>query len=61
MLKRISVIAVSAIAFLGLAVPTLGAISAEEADRLGKDLTPLGGEKAGNEDGTIPEWTGGIT
>lgn len=32
-----------------------------EADRLGNDLTPMGSIKAGNADGTIPEWTGGIT
>jgi len=32
----------------------------EVADRLGKDLTPMGSERAGNADGTIPEWTGGI-
>ncbi|MEQ9518030.1 MAG: DUF1329 domain-containing protein [Parvibaculum sp.] len=31
------------------------------ADRLGRDLTPLGAEKAGNADGTIPAWTGGLT
>lgn len=30
-------------------------------DRLGADLTPMGGEKAGNADGTIPAWDGGIT
>ncbi|MBW1646404.1 MAG: DUF1329 domain-containing protein [Deltaproteobacteria bacterium] len=36
-------------------------VSAEEAARLGKDLTPMGGEMAGNADGTIPPWTGGIT
>ena len=36
-------------------------ISAEEAARLGKDLTPMGGEMAGNAAGTIPAWTGGIT
>ena len=36
-------------------------VSPEEAARLGKDLTPLGGEKAGNADGTIPAWDGGIT
>ncbi len=30
-------------------------------DRLGRDLTPLGGEKAGNTDGSIPAWTGGLT
>jgi len=34
------------------------AASAQEADRLGKDLTPIGAEKAGNKDGTIPEWSG---
>ncbi len=36
------------------------AVSAQEAARLGNDLTPLGAEKAGNTDGTIPAWTGGI-
>jgi hypothetical protein len=35
--------------------------SSEEIARLGADLTPLGAEKAGNEDGTIPAWEGGIT
>ena len=37
------------------------AISQAQADRLGNDLTPLGAEKAGNADGSIPAWTGGIT
>ncbi len=32
-----------------------------DASRLGKDLTPLGAEQAGNADGSIPAWTGGIT
>ncbi len=39
----------------------LAAVSAEEAARLGRDLTPLGGIKAGNADGTIPAWDGGLT
>jgi hypothetical protein len=39
----------------------LAAVSPEEASHLGKDLTPIGAEKAGNKEGTIPEWTGGIT
>ncbi len=30
-------------------------------DELGKTLTPLGGEVAGNTDGSIPKWEGGIT
>jgi hypothetical protein len=37
-----------------------GAVSPQEAARLGADLTPLGGEKAGNADGSIPAWTGGL-
>ena len=36
-------------------------LSADQIARLGADLTPLGGEKAGNADGTIPEWNGGLT
>jgi len=39
----------------------LAAVSAEEAARLKTELTPLGGEKAGNAAGTIPAWTGGYT
>jgi hypothetical protein len=38
-----------------------GAASAEEAAQLGKTLTPLGAEKAGNKDGSIPAWDGGLT
>lgn len=36
------------------------AVSPEQAARLGKDLTPMGAEKAGNADGTIPAWEGGL-
>ena len=44
-----------------LASPATAEISADEIARLGGDLTPLGGERAGNAEGTIPEWDGGIT
>lgn len=37
-----------------------GAVSAEEAAKLGDSLTPMGAEKAGNG-GAIPAWTGGMT
>jgi hypothetical protein len=37
------------------------AVSAEEAKRLGTALTPVGAEKAGTKEGTIPEYTGGLT
>lgn len=33
----------------------------ENIARLGEDLTPMGSIRAGNEDGTIPAWDGGIT
>ena len=36
-------------------------ITADQIARLDTDLTPLGGEKAGNADGTIPAWEGGLT
>ena len=35
-------------------------VDESEAARLGRDLTPLGGERAGNAAGTIPAWTGGV-
>ncbi|SFU38064.1 DUF1329 domain-containing protein [Pseudoduganella namucuonensis] len=35
-------------------------MTAQELERLGKDLTPMGAEKAGNKDGTIPAWDGGL-
>ncbi len=36
------------------------AVSAEQAARLGNELTPMGAIHAGNPAGTIPEWTGEI-
>ncbi len=33
--------------------------TAEEAAKLGNELTPVGGLKAANADGSIPEWIGG--
>lgn len=45
----------------GLVVPAIARVSPEEAARLDKDLTPVGAERAGNADGTIPPWTGGLT
>lgn len=43
-----------------LATSVMAAVSADEAAKLGTTLTPLGAEKAGNADGSIPEWTGGL-
>ncbi len=49
-----------AIAIASLASAAIAAVSPDEAKQLGTTLTPTGAEKAGNKDGTIPEWTGPI-
>lgn len=43
-----------------LAANVMAAVSPQEAAKLGTTLTPVGAEKAGNADGSIPAWTGGI-
>ena len=48
-------------ALLLFASASFAAVDANEAARLGGDeLTPLGAERAGNSEGTIPAWTGGL-
>jgi len=47
---------------IGAGVFAVGApLAVADSSRLGNDLTPVGAERAGNAEGTIPEWTGGIT
>ena len=41
--------------------PAVAAVSADEAAQLKSALTPLGGERAGNKDGSIPAWNGAVT
>lgn len=36
-------------------------VPASQAAQLGKSLTPIGAVQAGNADGSIPAWTGGLT
>ena len=49
-------VSVAAVLFAGQA---MAAVSAEEAAKLGRELPEFGAIKAGNADGTIPEYTGG--
>jgi len=49
-----------ALSFSLLASGVFAAVSPSEAAKLGTSLTPLGAEKAGNADGSIPAWTGGL-
>ncbi|NMF87176.1 DUF1329 domain-containing protein [Aromatoleum petrolei] len=51
-----------ACAMMVASVPMASAeMASNELERLGKDLTPNGAEMAGNADGSIPAWTGGLT
>lgn len=61
MFNKVLILAAAVAAVLAVNAPAQSAISAQEAARLGNDLTPLGGEKAGNASGTIPAWDGGLT
>lgn len=54
---RLSIAAAVAGALLAAGL-SLAAAPENEAARLGKDLTPFGGEVAANADGSIPAWTG---
>ena len=62
LIKTNRVLPISAL-LLGLA-GTAGlagaAVPEQAAANLGKELTPVGAEKAGNKEGTIPEWKGGL-
>jgi len=51
----------SALSLILCAATAAAAVSPQEAARLGAELTPLGGEKAGNAAGTIPAWDGGLS
>ena len=53
-------VAAAAVALLGISLPAAAKISDAEIARLGTDLTPVGAEKAGNKDGSIPAWNGGL-
>ncbi|RJF86692.1 DUF1329 domain-containing protein [Oleomonas cavernae] len=54
-----------AMAGMVLAATGVGSVQAKvpqaEADRLGRDLTSIGAMKAGNADGSVPAYEGGIT
>lgn len=58
--KKINII-LSGILVFAVSFSVNAEMSADEVARLGVDLTPLGGEKAGNADGSIPAWDGGLT
>jgi hypothetical protein len=61
MMKKLFATVVGTVAGLALGGHAMAAVSADEAAKLGTVLTPLGGEKSANADGSIPAWDGGLT
>ena len=59
--KNLIIIVAALAVFVGTSATLWAGLTPEEVARLGADLTPMGAEKAGNADGTIPAWDGGIT
>lgn len=58
----IRICVMAAIAFAtALPFSALAKVAPEEAAKLKTELTPLGGIRAGNKEGTIPAWDGGYT
>jgi len=61
-MKRATVLLLTATALLATGPAKAKAeLTPEELAMLSNELTPVGGERAGNADGTIPPWEGGIT
>ena len=60
MIKKISILA-TALTFALYGGAVSAKVTSAEAAKLGNELTPVGAIKAGNADGSIPAWTGGIT
>lgn len=59
-MRKTTILLASACA-AALAGVAVAKVPAEVAARLGQDLTPFGAELAGNADGSIPAWDGGLT
>jgi hypothetical protein len=60
-MTKTTIIAAALVAVLAGGQAAHAAVTADEAAKLKTTLTPLGGEKAANKDGSIPAWNGGIT
>ena len=53
-------LACASLLLLALPFSLQAAVPESEAAKLGSSLTPLGAERAGNADGSIPAWDGGL-
>ncbi len=60
-MKNITLLSLAVTLALSASGSAYAKVTSAEAAKLGAELTPVGGEVAGNADGSIPKWTGGIT
>lgn len=60
-MKNTNILQAAALSLSLLAGSVMAAVSEQEAAQLGVTLTPLGAEMAGNAEGSIPAWTGGLS
>ena len=62
MRKNSAIILGCALAFaVGMTATVWAQVTPEEIAKLGNELTPMGAIKAGNAEGTIPAWDGGLS
>jgi len=59
-MRKLSIAGVC-LAAVGWSLWAVAAVTPEQAAHLGQDLTPIGAERAGNQDGSIPAYEGGET
>jgi hypothetical protein len=50
-----------ATALVAFSASAMAKVPADQVARLGKDLTPMGSERAGTPDGMVPAWDGGLS
>lgn len=58
---KYTALSAAVVAVLAASQGVQAAVAPDEAATLKTTLTPLGAEKSGNKDGTIPVWDGGLT
>jgi len=60
-MNRYTILGLTLVLVAAGATTAWAGLSPEEIAKLGTELTPMGAIKAGNADGTIPAWDGGLT
>jgi len=60
-MKNITMLSLAITLALSASGNAFAKTTSAEAAKLDAELTPMGGTRAGNADGSIPKWTGGIT